>query len=212
MSRNIVIEPISRIEGHGKVTIVRDDKGKVSDARFHVTQYRGFEKFCEGRPYTEMPSIVERICGICPISHSLASAKACDAILGVRLPRAAAKIRRLLNCGEYIQSHALSFFHLSSPDLLLGMDAEPAKRNILGVLEANPQMAADGVRLRQIGQQIIQLFAGKRIHPAWVVPGGVNQPLTEDKRDLMLSMLPEAYEITERTLVWFKGVLERYQE
>lgn len=212
MEQRIVIEPITRIEGHGKITIMMDEKGNVADATFHVTQFRGFEKFCEGRPFYEMPSLVERICGICPVSHSLASAKACDAILGVRIPGTAEKLRRLLNCGEYIQSHALSFFHLSSPDLLLGMDAEPAKRNILGVLEANPQMAADGVRLRQIGQQIIQLFAGKRIHPSWVVPGGVNQPLTEDKRDLMLSMLPEAYEITERTLVWFKGVLERYQE
>ncbi len=135
MGEQIVIEPITRIEGHGKITIYLDDQGKVKDAKFHVTQFRGFEKFCEGRPFYEMPSLVERICGICPISHSIASAKACDAILGVHPPETATKLRRLVNCGEFIQSHALSFFHLSSPDLLLGMDSDPAKRNILGVLE-----------------------------------------------------------------------------
>jgi NAD-reducing hydrogenase large subunit len=212
MAQHIVIEPISRIEGHGKITIELDDKGTVTDARFHVTQYRGFEKFCEGRPYYEMPSLVERICGICPISHSLASAKACDAILGVRIPGPAKKLRKLLNCGEYIQSHALSFFHLSAPDLLLGMDSDPAKRNIMGLIEANPAIAKDGVRLRKIGQRIIELFAGKRIHPSWVVPGGVNEPLTADRQQQMLDMLPEALEITTRTLDWFKKSLDKYRD
>ncbi len=212
MAQKIVIEPVTRIEGHGKITINLDDQGNVSDAEFHVTQFRGFEKFCEGRPYYEMPSLVERICGICPISHSLASAKACDGILGVRIPAPAAKLRRLLSCASFIQSHALSFFHLSSPDLLLGMDAEPAKRNILGVVEANPGLALDGIRLRKIGQQIIEWFAGKRIHPAWVVPGGVNAPLTEEHRDNMVALVPEAYEIVERTLHWFKGVMENFRE
>ncbi|MBI4962713.1 MAG: Ni/Fe hydrogenase subunit alpha [Desulfomonile tiedjei] len=212
MAQHIEIEPITRIEGHGKITISLDDRGEVTDAQFHVTQFRGFEKFCEGRPFYEMPSLVERICGICPISHSIASAKACDAILGVRIPEPAVKLRRLLNCGEYIQSHALSFFHLSAPDLLLGMDSDPAKRNVLGLLEANRDIALDGVRLRQIGQQIIELFAGKRIHPAWVVPGGVNKPLSEDNRNMMMDLLPEAYEITSRTLTWFKAALENYRE
>lgn len=212
MAQKIVIEPVTRIEGHGKITINLDDQGNVSDAEFHVTQFRGFEKFCEGRPYYEMPSLVERICGICPISHSLASAKACDGILGVRIPAPAAKLRRLLSCASFIQSHALSFFHLSSPDLLLGMDAEPAKRNILGVVEANPGLALDGIRLRKIGQQIIEWFAGKRIHPAWVVPGGVNAPLTEEHRDNMVALVPEVYEIVERTLHWFKGVMENFRE
>jgi len=212
MSKNIVIEPISRIEGHGKVTIMLDDMGKVSDARFHVTQYRGFEKFCEGRPYTEMPSIVERICGICPISHSLASAKACDAVLGVRLPRAAAKIRRLLNCGEFIQSHALSFFHLSSPDLLLGFDSDPSKRNIIGLIQANPDLAKDGIRLRQIGGHIVEWLGKKRVHPAWVVPGGVNEPLSEEHRDMMLAEVPDALAIIQRTLDLFKDSMEKYRE
>lgn len=212
MGQQIVIEPISRIEGHGKITVQLDDNGKVSDAKMHVTQFRGFEKFCEGRPYYEMPSLVERICGICPVSHSLASAKACDEILGVRIPETAKKLRRLLNCGQYIQSHALSFFHLSSPDLLLGMDSDPATRNILGLLEANPAIAKDGIRLRKIGQQIIETFAGKRIHPSWVVPGGVNAPLTSDHRDAICAFLPEALDITQRTLTRFKASLENYRE
>ncbi|HMK33760.1 MAG TPA: Ni/Fe hydrogenase subunit alpha [Desulfomonilaceae bacterium] len=212
MAQKIVIDPITRIEGHGKITISLDDKGDVSDAQFNVTQFRGFEKFCEGRPYYEMPSLVERICGICPISHSIASAKACDAILGVKIPEPAAKLRRLLNCGEYIQSHALSFYHLSAPDLLLGFDAEPAKRNIIGLMAADKDFALDGIRLRQMGQQIIQWFADKRVHPAWVVPGGVNKPLTEEHRAMMLSFVPEAYEIVYRALKWFKGAMENFRE
>lgn len=212
MGHTFVIEPVTRIEGHGKITINLDDEGKVCDARFHVTQFRGFEKFCEGRPFYEMPSIVERICGICPISHSLASAKACDAILGVRVPRTATKLRRLLNCGEFIQSHALSFFYLSSPDFLLGMDSDPGRRSILGLIEANPSVARDGIRLRKIGQQIIEWFAGKRIHPAWVVPGGVNEPLSAEHREMMLALVPEALDIIQRTLIWFKKSLDNHRE
>lgn len=212
MAQQILIEPITRIEGHGKITIQLDSSGKVTDAQVHVTQFRGFEKFCEGRPFYEMPSLTERICGICPISHSLASAKACDAILGVRIPETASKLRRLLHCASYIQSHALSFFHLSAPDFLLGMDSDPAKRNILGLVEANPSIAKDGIRLRQIGQQIIEWFAGKRIHPSWVVPGGVNEALSEERRNMMISLVPEAYEIVERTLIWFKRSMEKFQD
>ncbi|MDQ1238061.1 MAG: NAD-reducing hydrogenase large subunit, partial [Thermodesulfobacteriota bacterium] len=212
MAQHIVIEPMTRIEGHGKITIHVDDKGNVQDALFHVTQFRGFEKFCEGRPYSEMPSLVERICGICPVSHSIASAKACDEILGVRIPEPAEKLRRLLNCGEFIQSHALSFFHLSAPDLALGFDADPAKRNIVGLLEANPSLAMDGIQLRKIGQQVIEACAGKRIHPSWVVPGGVNEPLTESHRETIRALIPDAYRIVHRTLAWFKDQLHRFQE
>ncbi len=159
-----------------------------------------------------MPSITERICGICPISHSLASGKACDAILGVHPPETAVLLRRLLNCGEYIQSHALSFFYLSSPDLLLGMDSDPAKRNIVGIIEAYPDLARDGIRLRKIGQQIIELISGKRIHPAWVVPGGVNAPLSAEHLEAMRRMIPEALAIITRTLSMFKKSLENYRE
>lgn len=210
--QTLVINPISRIEGHGKITIHLDEQGKVTDARFHVTQIRGFEKLCEGRPFYEMPSLTARICGICPVSHLIASAKACDAILAARIPPTAAKLRSVLILAQIVQSHALSFFHLSSPDLLLGMDSDPAQRHVLGVFASNPAMARDGVRLRQIGQQIIEMMAGKRIHPAWVVAGGVNEPLPPDCRDKILGMLPEGLQIAQRTLDWFKTQLDKFRE
>src|SRR5437763_7050594 len=188
----IVIDPVTRIEGHSKITLHLNAQGKVEDAQFHVTQFRGFEKFCEGRPFSEMPSLMARICGICPVSHLIASGKACDALLAVKIPPTADKLRRIFGLAQVVQSHALSLFYLASPDLLLGMDADPAKSNIFGVFEENPGLARDGIRLRQFGQQIIELLGGKRIHPAWVVPGGVSEPLTEARRDAILSTLPEA--------------------
>jgi NAD-reducing hydrogenase large subunit len=212
MNQTITIKPVTRIEGHGKVTVTLDEHGAVTDARLHVTQFRGFEKFCEGRPFYEMPSLVERICGICPVSHSIASAKACDAVLGVQIPKPARILRRLLNCGEFIESHALSFFHLSGPDLALGFSSDPSQRNIFGLAKANPSLAMDGIHLRKIGQKIIEFCSGRRIHPAWVVPGGVNQPLSEETRDSLLALLPEGHAIIRRTLDWFKGTLESFRE
>ncbi len=210
--QKIVIDPVTRIEGHSKISLHLDEKGRVEEAYFHVTQFRGFEKFCEGRPFYEMPSLMARICGICPVSHLVASAKACDAILAVRIPENAARLRRILNLAQLVQSHALSFFYLSSPDLLLGMDSDPAKRNIFGVAEKFPAIAKDGVRLRQFGQQIIEWLAGKRIHPAWVVPGGVTEPLSAANRDRILEAIPEALGIAQRTLDWFKSEMERFRE
>ena len=210
--KTIVIDPVTRIEGHSKITIHLDEQGQVEEAYFHVTQFRGFEKFCEGRPFSEMPSLMARICGICPVSHLVASAKACDEILAVRIPENAARLRRILNLAQLVQSHALSFFYLSSPDLLLGMDADPATRNVFGVMEAKPALARDGVRLRQFGQQVIEKLAGKRIHPSWVVPGGVNEPLSAANRDSILAGLPEALAIASRTLDWFKSEMERFRE
>jgi NAD-reducing hydrogenase large subunit len=210
--RTIVIDPVTRIEGHAKITLHLDEQGEVADARFHVTQFRGFEKLCEGRPFTEMPSLMARICGICPVSHLIASAKACDALLAVRIPPTADKLRRIFNMAQIVQSHALSVFHLSSPDLLLGMDADPAKSNLWGVYERDPQLARDGIRLRQFGQQIIERLGGKRIHPAWVVPGGVSEPLSQENRDEILAAIPEALKIAVRTLSWFKKISEGFRE
>ena len=212
MAQKIVIDPVTRIEGHAKITIQLNDAGEVDDAHFHVTQLRGFEKFCEGRPFHEMPALMARICGICPVSHLVASAKACDALLAVHIPSVAANLRRVLNLAQIAQSHALSFFYLSSPDLLLGMDADPAARSLFGVAQMQPQLARDGVRLRQMGQQIIELLGGKRIHPAWVVPGGVSEALSADKRDQILAMLPQGVEIALRTLDWFQSVVANYAE
>src|SRR5262252_2719822 len=142
--KKLVIDPVTRIEGHAKIDIFLDDAGRVADTQFHVTQVRGFEKFVEGRPYYEMPSITARICGICPVSHLLASAKACDAIMAVEPPPAAVLLRDLVHCAQFVQSHALSFFHLSAPDLLLGFDSDPARRNVLGLAEKRPELARDG--------------------------------------------------------------------
>jgi NAD-reducing hydrogenase large subunit len=210
--QTVVIDPVTRIEGHSKITIQLDDHGMVQDAHFHVTQFRGFEKLCEGRPFYEMPALMARICGICPVSHLIASAKACDAILAVRIPETAEKLRRIMNLAQIVQSHALSFFHLSSPDFLLGMDSDPAKRNIFGVAAHSPELARDGVRLRKFGQEIIELLGGKRIHPAWVVPGGVSEPLKVEYRDQILKSIPEAKDIVFRTLGWFKRQLESFRE
>lgn len=210
--KTIVIDPVTRIEGHSKITLHLNDDGEVENAYFHVTQFRGFEKLSEGRPFYEMPSLMARICGICPVSHLIASAKACDALLAVQIPHAGSKLRRIMNLAQVIQSHALSFFYLSSPDLLLGMDADPSQRNIYGVAKARPDLARGGIRLRQFGQQVIELLGGKRIHPGWIVPGGVSEPLTAEKRDEILKGLPEAMDIAQRTLAWFKFILPRYQE
>ena len=210
--KTIVIDPVTRIEGHSKITLHLNAEGRVEEAHFHVTQFRGFEKFCEGRPFSEMPSLMARICGICPVSHLIASAKACDALLAVRIPPTAEMLRRIFGLAQVVQSHALSFFYLSSPDLLLGMDADPQKSNLFGVLERKPELARDGIRLRQFGQQIIERLGGKRIHPAWIVPGGVSEPLTALNRDAILSGIPEVLAIAERTLEWFKGVIENFRE
>ncbi len=210
MAKTITIDPVTRIEGHSRITIHLDEQGSVTDAQFHVTQFRGFEKFTEGRPFHEMPAITARICGICPISHLMASAKACDDLLAVRIPPAAYNLRRILNLGQLIQSHALSFFHLSAPDLLLGMDADPAKRHILGLAAAHPEIAKNGIWLRMFGQQIIEWLAGKRVHPAWVVPGGVGSPLTAETRDRILEMIPQGITITQGALDLLKGVLDQF--
>jgi NAD-reducing hydrogenase large subunit len=193
MSQTITIDPVTRLEGHGKITIQLNGQGEVADAHFHVTQVRGFERFSEGRPFYEMPGLMARICGICPVSHLIASAKACEAIMSVRIPHTAAQLRRMLNLAQMVQSHALSFFYLSSPDLLLGMESDPKARNILGVAAARPELGRAGVGLRRFGQSIIELLGSKRIHPGWVVPGGVTEPLEPAKRDKILAMIPEAH-------------------
>ncbi|HEX8947561.1 MAG TPA: Ni/Fe hydrogenase subunit alpha [Dissulfurispiraceae bacterium] len=212
MSGKIVIAPVTRIEGHAKITIQLDDRGNVADAHIHITQFRAFEKFCEGRPYYEMPYIVPRICGICPVSHSLAAAKACDEIWGVRVPYAGEMLRRLMHLAQFIQSHALSFFYLSSPDLVFGMDADLAERNLAGVIRKYPEMARDGIRLRSFGQQVIERLGGKRVHPSEIVPGGVINPLSEENRGGILKGVPPALQIAERTLDWFKGSMEKHRE
>ena len=208
-SRVIQIDPVTRIEGHAKISIHLDNAGQVETARFHVTEYRGFEKFCEGRPFTEMAAITARICGICPVSHLLAAAHTGDKILAVAIPPAAQKLRRLMNLAQITQSHALSFFHLSSPDFLLGWDSDPAQRNIFGLIAANPELARQGIRLRQFGQGVIEALGGRKIHAAWAVPGGVRTPLSLKTRDQIRAGLPEAFAVVEQGLAVFKQLLDQ---
>ena len=212
MSQRILIDPVTRIEGHAKISIFLDDAGEVADARFHVTEFRGFERFCEGRPFFEMAGLSARICGICPVSHLMASAKAGDQILAVDIPPAAEKLRRLMNLGQIVQSHALSFFHLSGPDLLLGWDSDPASRNVFGLIRADPALARGGIRLRQFGQEMIESLGGKKIHPAWCVPGGVRDNLSQERRVHLQGWLPEARATARAALARFKNLLDGFQE
>jgi NAD-reducing hydrogenase large subunit len=185
--RRVAIDPVSRVEGHGKVTLLLDADDRVHQVRLHIVEFRGFEKFIQGRPYWEVPVMVQRLCGICPVSHHLAASKAMDQVIGARrVTPTADKIRRLMHFGQLLQSHALHFFHLCSPDLLFGFDSEVAKRNIVGVAQAYPDVAKRGVLLRKYGQEVIRMTAGKRVHGTGSVPGGVNKSLAEAERAALL--------------------------
>jgi NAD-reducing hydrogenase large subunit len=200
--KKIVIEPVTRVEGHGKVTLIVDDANVVQQARLHVVEFRGFERFIQGRPYWEAPVLVQRLCGICPVSHHLAAVKAMDLIAGVdQLTPTAEKMRRLMHYGQMLQSHALHFFHLVSPDLLFGFDADPAVRNVIGVARKFPELAVQGVMLRKYGQEIIRATAGKKIHGTGAIPGGVNKNLSIEERDEFLKDL-------EQIMTWSRGSLK----
>jgi NAD-reducing hydrogenase large subunit len=191
-TQKITIEPVTRIEGHAKITINLNNQGTVDHAYLHVNEFRGFEKFCEGRMVFEMPTITPRICGICPVSHHLAAAKAGDVVMGTPPPRTASLLRELMHMGQVIQSHGMHFFELAGPDLLLGFDADPAVRNVVGLIQVNPDLAVKAVQLRKYGQEIIRLLGGRRIHPVFAIPGGVNKALEASARDTMLQGLDEA--------------------
>ena len=200
--RKIVIEPVTRVEGHGKVTIQLDDNNKVTQTRLHIVEFRGFERFIQGRPYWEVPVIVQRLCGICPVSHHLAAAKAMDVIVGAKkLTPTAEKMRRLMHYGQTFQSHALHFFHLASPDLLFGFDADPMIRNVIGVIKKFPDLAVQGVMMRKYGQEIIKATAGKKIHGTGAIPGGINKNLSIAERDVFLKDI-------EQMLEWSRGALK----
>ena len=201
-AKRVIIEPVTRVEGHGKVSILLDEQNKVTRARFHIVEFRGFERFIQGRPYWEVPVIVQRLCGICPVSHHLAAAKAMDWIVGgENLTPAAEKMRRLMHYGQTLQSHALHFFHLCSPDLLFGFDADPAIRNIIGIAAKYPDLAVQGVMMRKYGQEIIKATAGKKIHGTGAIPGGINKNLSIEERDTFLGDI-------EQMLEWARGALK----
>ncbi|HUW42286.1 MAG TPA: Ni/Fe hydrogenase subunit alpha [Rectinemataceae bacterium] len=199
--RRVVIEPVTRIEGHGKVSLLLDEKDQIAQARFHVVEFRGFERFVRGRPYWEAPVLVQRLCGICPVSHHLAAAKAMDRIIGAdKLTPTAEKMRRLMHYGQFFQSHSLHFFHLVSPDLLFGFDADPALRNIVGVARKHPDLAVQGVMMRKYGQEVIKATAGKKIHGTGAVPGGINKNLSIEERDELLTDI-------DKMVDWAKGAV-----
>lgn len=212
MGRSLLIEPVTRIEGHARVSVHLDDNGRVEHAYLHVDQFRGFEKFSEGRPYYEMPVITPRICGICPVSHHLAAAKAADRVAGVEPPRPANLLRELLHMGQMIQSHSMHFFHLASPDLLLGFDADPAIRNVAGIIQTDPALALKAVALRKYGQEIIRRLSGRRLHMHWAVPGGVATPLAASERDWILSQVDEMIGYVKEGIAIGKAWLEANQE
>jgi NAD-reducing hydrogenase large subunit len=204
VAQKITIEPVTRIEGHAKVTIRMNEKGTVDHAYLHVNEFRGFEKFCEGRLVQEMPQITPRICGICPVSHHLAAAKAGDDAFGAEPPRPANLLRELMHMGQIIQSHGMHFFELAGPDLLLGWDADPATRNVLGLLQANPALALKAVNLRKFGQEIIHTTGGRRIHPTFAIPGGVNKSLKAEERENILAGVAEAIDTIQTGLAIMK--------
>jgi NAD-reducing hydrogenase large subunit len=201
-NKRIVIEPVTRVEGHGKVTILLDDNNNVTQARLHIVEFRGFERFVQGRPFWEAPVLVQRLCGICPVSHHLAAAKAMDLIVGAtQLTPTAEKIRRLMHYGQTFQSHALHFFHLASPDLLFGFDADVAIRNVIGVAAKFPDLAVQGVMMRKYGQEIIKATSGKKVHGTGAIPGGVNKNLSIAERDKYLKDVDQMME-------WSRGALK----
>ena len=210
--RKITINPVTRIEGHAKITIHLDGHGKVTRARFHTSEFRGFEKFCEGRLYTEMPAITSRICGICPHSHAIASAKAGEKIMGVTVTETAEKLRRLIQLGQFVSSHALSFFYLSAPDFLLGFDSDPTTRNVLGLAEKYPEVARKGIRLRKFGQEISERITGKKIHVMGICACGMGFPLTEENRKALLAWYPEVVETAQIALDILKKWMGDNQE
>ncbi|HOK01985.1 MAG TPA: Ni/Fe hydrogenase subunit alpha [Spirochaetota bacterium] len=213
MGRKITIEPVTRVEGHGKVTIQLDDAGNVSQTRLHIVEFRGFEKFVQGRPYWEAPVLVQRLCGICPVSHHLAAAKAMDVIVGAGtgdgLTPTAEKMRRLMHYGQMFQSHALHFFHLASPDLLFGADGDVATRNVIGVALAHKDLAVQGVLMRKFGQEIILATAGKKIHGTGAIPGGINKNLSIEERDKFLKG-PDPLN-ADKMVEWAQGALDFFK-
>ncbi len=211
MSRTITIQPVTRIEGHAKVTIQLDDAGNVSDTRVNVVELRGFEKFCLGRPAEEMPRITTSICGVCPWSHHLASAKACDAVFGVTPPPTGAKLRDLCNSIAYCEEHILHFFFLAGADFVMGPDADPAVRNVIGIAQANPEVGKRVVRNRHLGAQMLNVVSGKAIHPVTAVPGGFSKPLAEAERKAILPMAEEVLEFAKWSIRFAKeNVFPKY--
>jgi F420-non-reducing hydrogenase large subunit len=192
--KKIVIHPATRLEGHAKITILLNDEGNVDDVKFQQLDLRGFEKFCIGKPVEELPRIVTSICGVCPWSHHLASAKANDEVFGVQIPPAGRKLRELCNSIAYCEEHILHFYFLAGADFVMGPDADPSVRNVIGIAGKVPDIAKKVVRARWLGAEMLDIVSGKSIHPVTAVPGGFSKPLSEKERDTTLKMAEEVLE------------------
>ena len=213
MSKTIVVQPVTRIEGHAKITIQLDDQGNVEDARVNVVELRGFEKFCLGRPVEEMPRITTSICGVCPWSHHLASAKACDAVFGVEIPPAAKKLRALGNSIAYMEEHILHFYFLSGPDFVMGPDADYSVRNVVGIAQRFPEIGKQVVHARHLAGRMLEVLAVKAIHPVVAVPGGFSKQLRPEERDQLKPMAQELLEFARFSLGFAKKeILPKFRE
>jgi len=211
MGKTLTIQPVTRIEGHAKISIDLDDAGEVTDARVSVIELRGFEKFCLGKPVEEMPRITTSICGVCPMSHHLASAKACDAVFGVTIPPTAKKLRDLCNSVAYMEEHILHFYVLAAADFVMGPGAEYPVRNVIGIIGAAPELGARVVKVRHMCARMLEIIAGKSIHMPAAVPGGYSRPLVESERQDLLKMANEALELAKFTMDWAKkNVFPKY--
>jgi len=204
MGKTLTIAPVTRLEGHAKITVQLDDEGNVADTKFQTVELRGFENFCVGRPVEEMPRITTSICGVCPWSHHLASAKANDAVFGVTPPPTGSKLRDLCNSIAFTEEHILHFFFLAGPDFVMGPDAEYPVRNVIGIANANPEVGKAVVRNRHLGAQMLNIISGKAIHPVTAVPGGFSKPLLESEREKILPMANEVLEFAKWSIAFAK--------
>jgi F420-non-reducing hydrogenase large subunit len=204
MAQTLTIQPVTRIEGHAKITINLNDAGDVDTARVNIIELRGFERFCIGRAVEDMPRIMPRICGVCPWSHHLASAKACDAVFGVEPPHAGRLLRELCNSVAYMEEHILHFYILAGPDFLLGPSADYSVRNVIGVLKAAPDVARRVVKVRHMCAKMLEILAGKSIHPQAAIPGGFSKPLSHEDRDHLKTMAHEALELAKFSIAFAK--------
>jgi len=206
--KEIIVDPITRLEGHGKIALFLNDAGEVENAYLQIPELRGFEKFCIGRKAEDMPLLTSRICGVCPVAHHMAGTKALDAAFNVEAPEPAKKLRELMYCGYYIYDHTLHFYYLGGPDFIVGPTAPPEKRNVLGVIEkAGLDIGKEVIKHRAYGQRITELIGGKATHPVCGLPGGISKPLSEEKRQEIEKMAASAIEFAKFTLKIFHDIV-----
>ncbi|GAB4414579.1 MAG: Ni/Fe hydrogenase subunit alpha [Bacteriovoracaceae bacterium] len=211
--REIIIDPVTRVEGHGRVSLHLNARDEIEEARLHIVEFRGFERFVQGRPYWEAPVLVQRLCGICPVSHHLCAAKAIDEIVGMRdetIPATAQAMRRLMHYGQVLQSHALHYFYLAAPDLLLGVESDPSARNVVGLYQKSPELAKRGILIRKFGQEIIKATAGKKIHGISAVPGGIHKNLSTEEINAFFD--GETMPSISSVIDWMEEIIALYVE